>query len=337
MNGIRSIPVRGCLAVLFYLLAGGPAVADSASGPTSNSSAPPARVESAAETKQHLPARAAAGKSTLSPLHAFLGIDPVSGEFVGEGSAANARTQPPSADTNPNSTQKFVDRGNQIAANSAAWQELADDLPPESAALLRQLQAVSQSEPTFGWNSLPRLFEGPVDPRGIASLSWSISLATALIFMIFPVTIAISEGFRFWMSRQDLSRLPSEQRYERARLRRGLLQALLWTAAIWLAAVGSHAFAWWASFPRAVIFWAGVVLLSIGAWSVGKVIRLSATRHRDRLSRELRRYVLETRQELDELRRQLAQLEDKLPGESQLLAAADSVSRDGSFDSERSR
>ena len=253
---------------------------------------------------------------TLSPLHAFLGIDEETGQFLpterataddaGDRELRNFRSQADrrsrAADEQPLEGGPEVDpyaRASRLLERAGRGEDISDEADEAMAAVAELLQ---EDEDLMGrWNVLlpPHL------QQDYSSFGWYFVLLFAAVLMVYPLRIVLSEIASWWSRRGEPVLTDLDRRYWRKRIRRRLLMAALSAALVLLMTVGAYLFPWY----RSASWFTGycVVSLVLTLWIGGLsfLIKRAEARYGQAIVQQLRRQQLELQQEVDELRRRL--------------------------------
>jgi hypothetical protein len=238
----------------------------------------------------------------ISPLHAFLGIDPVTGEFKPARQVKPA--QQGSARNNP--------------ADSAAG-EAASDVPPNGSETPTDFQFDEKTLDDFRaaiGKALDEHDDGALAAtianltRGMKYDQFSlldprIERIGYLALFLYPLGIVVSELYGSWARRQTVARLERERRfYARQRNRRFTLAALSagTIGLFWWA--GEHSF-WWDEPRRLVAFIAGLTLLAAASALFRLIIARAAKEYVARTVEDLRMQQVALEKEIRELRSRL--------------------------------
>ena len=217
---------------------------------------------------------------SLSPLNAYLGFDPLTGEDL-----------PPAR---------------RMALQPAAGEIRKPIDPDDPAAMLDLVE-----------EGLANIQQGDLlGPLGLAGgrPDWMVSLQRAavvisLLFLIWPISIAVGEWLAWLRRRRDLDRTDGERRYDRQRMTLRLLSAFAIAAAIGLTAWGCSLAPGAVTAGEIAVAAAGPIVAGVLASALrGQVTRLD----RDQLLqtlREVRRDQRELRRDLDELHRRLGRVD----------------------------
>lgn len=258
----------------------------------------------------------------LSPLHALLGIDPVTGQFK------SPRAPQPSPDTSglvKNSEDTVSENAPQPDPNPTA-EPTTPVSPPPLAAQRQPVDAVAdQAEVVLGAVSdllketdqeslskvasvLPQILQEDRMFNRYLAFYWWMSLAIVALLALYPMAITVSELSAWWTRRHDSDLNELDQKYHRTRFRRRLLLAGLLLALAILVPLGGYSIQWTNSPAWLTAYWGIVLLLAAWAWGLGSLVKWSAKRYGQAVVRDLRRNQLELQQELDDLRKRIAQL-----------------------------
>jgi hypothetical protein len=284
-------------AALWFLLAG--VSTTLAQPPAAN---PPARNSAAKPVPQ-----------TLSPLHAFLGIDPVTGEFK-PANASPPRATPPRATTpqtivGKEGTGRPVDTAD--TEKSGAESPLRDilnraaqsgELPPGDTPIgdttfddLRAeiTKAIDARDEHALTEALTRVTRG-FGTEGLAIPGMNYAQALTLALLIYPLGIALGAFYAAWAGRRRDLRTDRDRRHDARQLRRRLALAGSIAATIGLC--------WWAGECN---FWLSEPTKLLAAVSVVTVLLLISAGLRLLISRAAASY---SRRTIEDLRFQHAAL-----------------------------
>jgi hypothetical protein len=273
-------------------------------------------------------------QEVLSPLHALLGIDPVTGQFKSPSPA-----QPPVASQPPSETETLAANSEEKAPEKALQQDpspaadspsstipdrvadqrpTATERPPVDAVADRAevvlgavsdfLEGADQESLSKVASVLPQAFQEDALLNRYLAFYWWMSLAVIALLALYPIGILISELSGWWTRRHDRDLSVLDQTYHRTRLRRRLLLAGLLLGLAILVPLGGYSFQWANSPAWLTAYWGVVLLLAVWAWVLGAVVKRSAKWYAQAVVRELRRNQLELQQELDDLRKRIANL-----------------------------
>ena len=255
-------------------------------------------------------------RQTLSPLHAFLGIDEETGQFLpsersptddaGDGELQSSRSQSDrrsrASDEQPPGEleEDPYDRASRLLERAGRGEDISGEADEAMAAVAELLQ---EDEDLMGrWNSLlpPHL------QQDWSRFGWYFTLLLAAVLMVYPLRIVLSE-IASWLSRRGEPVLTDlDRRYWRKRVRRRLMMATLSATLVLLMTVGAYLFPWY----RSASWFTGycVISLVLTFWIGGLsfLIKRAEARYEKAVVQQLRRQQLELQQEVDELRRRLA-------------------------------
>jgi hypothetical protein len=261
---------------------------------------------------------------TLSPLHAFLGIDPVTGEFKPPNAASSAKVtrsmpgmspgplEPKS--TAPSSEPERVEHsaggsslrdvltqaaesGEMPAGNTVIGDTTVDELRAQIT------KAVGDQDDQALTAALAKV-TGAVDSDEAFPGARYAQLAT-LAFLVYPLGIALTAIFAAWAGSRRHVRTDRDRRHDARQLRRRLTLALTTASTIglvWLA--GEHNF-WWSE-PRrlAAAIVATTVLMLVSA-GLRMMIRRAASDYARKTIEDLRCQHAALCDEVKELRKRL--------------------------------
>lgn len=306
------------------------AVAERCPGQTANQAAPP----------QGLPAREA--PRTLSPLHAFLGIDPMTGEFkppsanaagatprVANQSATNLPTQPP---VGANADKSAAATPPEIAADAAKAPTSNTESPPAQSPLRDMLARAAETGELPPGNTvigdttvddLRAQITKAVEERDDTALAAALSRATGgagygelfplvryaqaatLLLLIYPLCIVLGAIYSAWAGRRQLVRTDRDRRHDARQLRRRLTLACSTAATIglvWLA--GENNF-WWNEPRKLLAAIVGTTILMMASAGLRMAIRRATSDHAQRTIEDLRFQHAALCDEVKELRKRL--------------------------------
>jgi hypothetical protein len=234
---------------------------------------------------------------TLSPLHAFLGIDPITGEF-------KPRNAPPRATSprNQNGAQSGTAAGTEAGSETPAELIGETTLDDFRAAVTKALEEHNDDALAA---TLANLTRGVSGYDQLSLMSSRAERLGYLALFLYPLGIVLSELFGVWSRRSPQPRSPRDRRYYSRQCARRLALAACSTASIglfWWA--GEHRF-WWTEPERLVPVAAALALtLSISA-GLRLIIARAARDYPVQVIEDLRmqQFVLEN--EIKELRRRL--------------------------------
>lgn len=227
----------------------------------------------------------------LSPLHTFLGIDPATGEFV------------PVAEQTASAVGGTTSDGTEVAG-PAAGSGTSDSIR-NAIATQEPVRRVIRELNEGGLTELSSLLDGTMNNQALTTLRRQVAVFSAALMLLFPLGIVVSELAGWWGRKDEDGLTDLDRRYYRTRLRRQLLLAALVTVLIGLCSAGSLTGYWWSQ-PAWFTAFCGATAL-IGVWSLALwyLVRHSARNYSVALMRDVRRYQLELRQDLDELRKRM--------------------------------
>lgn len=303
---------RLCTVAVCLLLAGGEACRAQAPAPPAAAKNPP-------------PAEA---PRTLSPLHAFLGIDPVTGEFKPPN--APAAKAPPQTATTP-SRQEAASSGaapaataptdtaqRQAAARGETLEELitrateTGELPPGNTRVgdttvdelrTRLTKAINDGDD----QALSAVLRSATGVGGGSDLfpgASYLQLAT-LALLVYPLSIAIGAFFAAWTAGRREVRTDRDRKHDARQLRRRLTLAISVAGTIgicWLA--GEYNF-WWNEPQKLGAALVTVTVLMLVSAGLRMLIRRSAADYARKTIEDLRCQHAALSQEIRELRQRL--------------------------------
>ena len=215
----------------------------------------------------------------LSPLSAYLGLDPLTGEELPPGKRmalepAGGEVRKRAGAADPDATIDLVEEG---LANI----QRGDLLGPFGLAAER--------------------------PAWLASLQRA-AVVVLLLFLVWPASIALGEFFAWLRRRREIDRTAGERRYDRQRMTLRLMAAAALAVAIGLTAWGCSLVPGTITAAAVAVAAAGPIVAGVVALALwGQVLRLD----RDQLLitlREVRRDQRELRRDLDDLQRRLGRV-----------------------------
>jgi hypothetical protein len=242
----------------------------------------------------------------ISPLHAFLGIDPVTGEFkpARQGSpAASVRPQGSAPNNPPELASGEPGTSAPLNGSEPSTDFQIDDktLDDFRASISKALDEHDDGALAASIANLTRSMKydrfSLLDPR--------IERIGYLALFLYPLGIVLSELYGVWSRRHTVGRLERERRfYARQRNRRFTLAAfsaatigLFWWA-------GEHSF-WWGEPRRLVAFIAGLTFLAAASALLRLIIARAAKEYVARTVEDLRMQQLALEKEIRELRSRL--------------------------------
>ena len=294
-----------CTAALCILLARvGPCAAQTANRPLPPQSPP-------AQQTPH----------TLSPLHAFLGIDPVTGEFnspsatppkMARPTAAPPGGQPqaksaasssdPAAETSPGESplrdilSKASESGEMPAGDTPIGDTTVDEL---RAAIVK---AIDERDDHALTAALTKVTRGiGYDELPIPAAKYGDLITVALL--LYPLGIALGAIYSAWKGRRQHVRTERDRRHDARQFRRRLALALSTAATIglfWWA--GEYNF-WWSEPKKLLAAAGGLTLLVLVSAALRWIISRSANDYARRTLEDLRCQHAALCDEVKELRR----------------------------------
>lgn len=217
-----------------------------------------------------------------SPLHDFLGIDPVSGKFVDKPSTADTSSDNPGIEAQ--------DASDTAAQSRAAIQELSEQISSGSL------------------ESLSDLVGGGVERGRLAELQQWMIWITAAILLFYPLSMVLAEGYQWSKMRSNDDLVDADRRHLNARFMRRLVQASLLVvlvAALTLASLNNY---WW---QQPILLSLTLIISGLLCIAVGTLHRLIGQADKDHsltLIRQVQREQLEMRADVEELRRRWNQV-----------------------------
>ena len=260
---------------------------------------------------------------TLSPLHAFLGIDPVTGEFKPPNASSAKITRATPEVSAGTSQRKTVERssGPEGAERAAEGSSLRDvltqaaesgELPPGNTIIgdttvdeLRTqiTKAVGDQDDQALTAALARVTGTAGSDEAFPGAKYA-QLAT-LAFLVYPVGIALSALFAAWAGSRRHVRTDRDRRHDARQLRRRLTLAM--TAAstiglVWLA--GENNF-WWSEPRKLAAAIVAITVLMLVSAGLRMLIRRAASDYARKTIEDLRCQHAALYDEVKELRKRL--------------------------------
>jgi hypothetical protein len=242
------------------------------------------------QTPPRLPDEPATGE-TLSPLHAFLGIDPVTGEFK----PRNAPPKQTGSDGAPFATEP----GSEVSNGQPIGESTIDDL---RAAITK---ALDEHDDAALATTLTNLTRGVAGYDQLSLVSSRFERLGYLALFLYPLGIVLSELYGAWSRRGATPRSPRERRYYSRQCARRFVLAACSTATIslfWWA--GENRF-WWSEPERLLPVAAVIALLLIVSAGLRMMIARAAKDHPFQVIQDLRMQQFALEKEIKELRRRL--------------------------------
>ena len=296
-----------CTAAFGILVASATACAAQTDNPSGSPKNPPA---------QEVP-------RTLSPLHAFLGIDPVTGEFKPpNASSAKVRGATPEVSAGT-SQRKTVERssgpeGAERAAEGSSLRDLltqaaeSGELPPGNTVIgdttvdeLRTqiTKAVGDQDDQALTAALARVTGAAGSDEAFPGAKYA-QLAT-LAFLVYPLGIALSALFAAWTGSRRRVRTDRDRRHDGRQLRRRLTLAMTMASTIglvWLA--GENNF-WWSEPRKLAAAIVAISVLMVVSAGLRMLIRRAASDYARKTIEDLRCQHAALCDEVKELRKRL--------------------------------
>ncbi|HET6324063.1 MAG TPA: hypothetical protein VFG04_05140 [Planctomycetaceae bacterium] len=279
-----------CQATVFSL-----AIAGLASADGQQTSVPP----------QHSPGATAPadGRQALSPLHAFLGIDPITGEFKRPGGSAR------SGESRPNEAPAVGPTGSFSNENSNGSDSTGGGSPLSEATLDDFRAAIAKAVDEHDDDALAAAFTNltrSTGYEGFSLVSPQIERLGYLALFLYPLGIVISEFYGGWSRRNTPRRTERERCYWGRHVRRRLVLAALSVTTIsvfWWA--GENRF-WWNDPQRLMAVLAALALLMALSALLRLIISRAAKDYPFRVIEDLRMQQFALENEIKELRRRLS-------------------------------
>jgi hypothetical protein len=235
-------------------------------------------------------------KRTLSPLHAFLGIDPETGEFRPVRGPQFPAAKPSAAALSPSQDAS--------ADAQSAWADMPFDETTLDKARGAIVKAIEDGDDKALADALLNV------PRGLG-YEWMASLYArtawlgyALLFL-YPLGIVLSEALAAWERRKDGFHTDRDRRYFARQRGRNLLMAACATGSIFLFWVaGEHSF-FWDQPERAMILAAAIGLLLLAAAGLRAIHRRAVQHYSAAILDDLRRQQAALQDEVADLRKRL--------------------------------
>jgi hypothetical protein len=245
-------------------------------------------------TPPRLPDEPASGE-TLSPLHAFLGIDPVTGQFK----PRNAPPAVPPKQTAPDGAPVSVQPGSEPSTELPFTESTIDDL---RAAITK---ALDEHDDAALAATLTNLTRGVSGYDQLSFVSSRLERLGYLALFLYPLGIVISELYGAWSRRGPLAQSPRERRYYSRQRARRLVLATCSTATVglfWWA--GENRF-WWSEPERLLPVAAVIALLLTVSAGLRMMIARAAKDYPFQIIQDLRMQQFALENEIKELRLRL--------------------------------
>jgi hypothetical protein len=247
------------------------------------------------------PAQVAPKKPTLSPLHAFLGIDPVTGEFRSP-NASPPRNAPQTAETRPAgpAANSGAPATPPIDDPSADLQLGGTSVEEVRAAIVKALDSGDDNALASALLKMPAAGGFDQLTAFASQFAW-----VGYLLLLYPLGIVLSELYSTWMRRRQNRTTENDRRFYSRQLRRSLLLTACTAASIaiiWFA--GEHNF-WWNEPARLIAAVVALCFLGLIAASLRLINRRAASRYSLTVIEVLRRQQLALQIEVQELRKRL--------------------------------
>jgi hypothetical protein len=237
----------------------------------------------------------------LSPLHAFLGIDPVTGEFKPRNGSLRPAEPSRSNRAPGNGAPPAVSVPAGSDASSTEFQIEESTLDEFRAALTK---AIDERDDEALASTLANLTRG-VGYDQLSLVSTRFERLGYLALFLYPLGIVLSEVYGVWSRRHTPARNERDRRYYARQRRRRFALAVCSTTTIgllWWA--GEHRF-WWNDPERLVPVMALLALLFLVSGGLRLVIARAARDYPIRVIEDLRLQQFALENEIKELRRRL--------------------------------
>jgi hypothetical protein len=237
----------------------------------------------------------------LSPLHAFLGIDPITGQFK----PAGGPRRPASA---PNNPAEGAAGAESLSAAPAGGLETSTDFQTGEMSLDDFRSAITKAIDEHDDGALAATLANLTRGAGYESFSLldpRIERIGYLVLFLYPLGIVISELCGVWARRHTLARTERDRHFfARQRNRRFTLAACSATTIglFWWA--GENSF-WWSDPQRLGAFVVGLALLLAVSALLRLIIARAARDYPVRVIEDLRLQQLALEKEIQDLRRRL--------------------------------
>lgn len=260
---------------------------------------------------------------TFSPLHDLLGIDPDTGQFKppkptradpdsvesDTDNASPSRATPTEADRNESRGQASEPRDQakeKGVADSPGFRDpLADDAIRTAEDARQAVKKLSDRIQGGSVEDLSTILGEQFPNNRLVRFQRQLVLITAAVLMIYPLGILLSEAAGWWLRYDEPGTTELDRRYHRGRLRQRLTLAAVLMLLIGLLSVGSVRNYWWGEPNRFTMFCVVAIALALVASFLAAALKRAAKEHELAVMREMRRHLLEMRQELEELRKRM--------------------------------
>lgn len=246
------------------------------------------------QSPPRLPDEPASGE-TLSPLHAFLGIDPVTGQFK----PRNAPPTSPPKQAAADGTPLAAEPGSEVSSGLPLGESTIDDF----RAVITK--ALDEHDDAALAATLTNLTRGVAGYDQLSLVSSRFERLGYMALFLYPLGIVVSELFGAWSRRGPLPRSPRDRRYHSRQRARRLVLATCSTATIglfWWA--GENRF-WWSEPERLLPVAAVIALLLIVSAGLRMIIARAAKDYPFQVIQDLRMQQFALENEIKELRRRL--------------------------------
>jgi hypothetical protein len=275
-------PAASCATALCILLAvWEPSCAQETNSSKSPASRPPA------PTRQ-----------TLSPLHAFLGIDPVTGEFKPP-NASRPPTAPASTDSSPQATPSRPD--------GAPADVPVADLPLGGTTVDELRAAIAKAIDNGDEDALATaLLKVPGGAGYDRLMAFGAQYAwLGYLFLLYPLGIVLSELYSAWARRKENATSEKDRRFYGRQLRRSVLLTVCTTASVALVWWAGENNFWWDQPARLIVVAAALSLLILISAALRLITRRAAARYSLTVIEDLRLQHAVLQREVEELRGRL--------------------------------
>src|SRR4029079_1086078 len=213
-------------------------------------------------------------KTTLSPLHTFLGIDPTNDSFEGPGAAKNRKpsASPKVADSKAPGVAPGGERSVSGDPDTMPVTQNAEEL---KAGIANALQNGDQG----ALASLLSSFQQGSGYERLLETGRQYSLIIYLLCLIYPFSILMSESLQWLGRRFERGLTDRDRRYYARRMRRRLMLAAVLSGTVILFWWGEvHAF-WWEQPQQLALFAMAIVTLMLTSAALKLIIRRAAARY----------------------------------------------------------
>jgi hypothetical protein len=239
-------------------------------------------------------------RDVWSPLHAFLGIDPITGQFK---PAGGSRQSPvPANSAGPAFSTDSSESAVGDPTGGPPDTQVGDMTLEELRTALTN--AIDQNDDGAAAATLTRLTRG-IGYEPFSLFDPRIERACYAVLFLYPLGIVLSELYGAWSRRHSLSRAEFERRFYARQRRRRFMLAACSTASIALFWWASENSFWWNDSQRLAGFVAGLTFLMGAAAILRLLIATAAKDYPRRVIQELRIQQLALEKEIQELRRRL--------------------------------